>query len=295
MSTRRLGVASFLAAAMLVFGACNNNNTSVVTPGTTSASGPSFTTITPGSITIGSCLDYPPFEKVAPGATRPTGFDIELAEAVAAKLGFDQEHVVWVKANFNNIFTQVAQGRFDVVAAAVTATGKLGRQRAQTVAFSDYYFDSTQGFVINHEKTPDITNTDQLGSGDVIGVQSGTTGEDWAKTNLVPQGVQLKSYVDAPQAFTDLEAGNITGVINDAPSSAEEVSNRPSLTMVQQIDTNESYAFAFAPDNPDLVTAWNAAMRQVFLDGTYLRIFNKYFPGVPVPLGFSPSPNEPAP
>jgi len=295
MSTRRLGVAAFLAAAVLVFAACNNTSTTTPVGGSESPTGQSFTTITPGTITIGSCLDYPPFEKVAPGATRPTGFDIELAEAVAAKLGFDQAHFVWVKANFNNIFSQVAQGRFDVVAAAVTATGKLGRQRGQTVAFSDYYFDSTQGFVINKEKTPDITSTDQLGAGDVVGVQSGTTGEDWAKTHLVPQGAQIKAYVDAPQAFTDLEAGNITGVINDAPSSADEVSNRPSLSMVQQIDTNESYAFAFSQDNPALVTAWNAAMRQAFLDGTYLRIFNKYFPGVPVPLGFSPSPNAPAP
>jgi polar amino acid transport system substrate-binding protein len=275
-----------VAILSIVAAACNNGSRSVP-PASGSSAGPSFTTIKAGFITIGSCLDYKPFETIAPGATRPTGFDVELAEAVAAKLGFDQSHVSWVKANFDNIFTQQAQGRFDVVAAAVTATGKVGHQRAQTVAFSDYYFNSTQGFTVNTTKTPDITTTADLVSGNVVGVQHGTTGADWAITNLQPKGVQIKQYTAAPQAFTDLEAGVITGIINDAPSSAAEVESRPSLSVVQQIDTNEKYAFSFSQDNPQLLAAWNAAQKQVMADGTYAKIFQKYFPGVPVPAEFA--------
>jgi polar amino acid transport system substrate-binding protein len=287
---RRLsGFVALVAILSIVATACNNGSSSSPpgNGGSGGSSGPSFTTIKPGVITIGSCLDYKPFETINPGATRPTGFDVELAEAVAAKLGFDQDHVSWVKANFDNIFTQQAQGRFDVVAAAVTATGKVGHQRAQTVAFSDYYFNSTQAFTVNTDKTPDITTTDDLASGNVVGVQHGTTGADWAITNLQPKGVQIKQYTAAPQAFTDLEAGTITGIINDAPSSAAEVESRPSLSVVQQIDTNEKYAFSFSQDNPDLLTAWNAALKQVMADGTYTKIFQKYFPGVPVPPEFA--------
>jgi polar amino acid transport system substrate-binding protein len=289
---RRLsGLIALVAILSIVATACSNGSSS--TPPANGGSGgspsPSFTTITQGVLTIGSCLDYKPFETVTPGAARPTGFDVELAEAVAAKLGFDQSHVQWVKANFDNIFAQQAQGRFDVVAAAVTATGKIGHQRAQTVAFSNYYFNSTQGFTVNTDKTPDITTTADLASGDVVGVQHGTTGADWAITNLQSQGVQIKQYTAAPQAFTDLEAGAVTGVINDAPSSAAEIESRPSLSMVQQIDTNEQYAFSFSQDNPELLAAWNDALKQVMADGTYTTIFNKYFPGVPVPKEFAAS------
>jgi polar amino acid transport system substrate-binding protein len=287
LNRRLSGIVASVAILSIVAAACNNGSSSTPPANGGSSAGPSFTTITSGVLTIGSCLDYKPFETITPGATRPTGFDVELAEAVAAKLGFDQDHVTWVKANFDNIFTQQAQGRFDVVAAAVTATGKIGHQRAQTVAFSDYYFDSTQGFTVNTTKTPDITTTDDLASGDVVGVQHGTTGADWAITNLAPNGVQIKQYTAAPQAFTDLEAGTITGVINDAPSSAAEVETRPSLSVVQQIDTNEKYAFSFSQDNPELLTAWNAALKQVMADGTYTTIFQKYFPGVPVPPAFA--------
>jgi ABC-type amino acid transport substrate-binding protein len=290
---RRLtGILATVAVLAIVATACNNGSSATPSGGGSSSSGGSsaaFTTIKPGFITIGSCLDYKPFETITPGASRPTGFDVELAEAIAAKLGFDQAHVQWVKANFDNIFAQQAQGRFDVVAAAVTATGKVGHQRAQTIAFSNYYFNSTQGFTVNTDKTPDITSTDDLQSGNVVGVQHGTTGADWAITNLQPQGVQIKQYTGAPQAFTDLEAGAITGVINDAPSSAAEVESRPSLAVVEQIDTNEKYAFSFNQDNADLLAAWNDAMQQVMADGTYTTIFQKYFPGVPVPKEFAAS------
>jgi polar amino acid transport system substrate-binding protein len=289
-SRRVIGLVGVVAALTLIATACGGGGSTASgsNSGAASSGTPTVKTIKPGVLTIGSCLDYKPFETVQPGSTRPTGFDIELAEAIAAKLGFApaDEKVQWVKANFNTIFTAVNQGKFDLVAAAVTATGSTGRQRAQTVDFSDYYYNSLQGFTVNTQKTPDITSTDQLGSGDVVGVQSGSTGEQWAKDNLAPNGVALKTYTAAPAAFTDLEAGGITGVINDAPSSASEVESRPGLEVVQQIDTNEKYAFAFAKGNTQLLDAWNKGLKSVIADGTYQQIFEKYFPGVTVPDEF---------
>jgi ABC-type amino acid transport substrate-binding protein len=282
-----------LVAVVLTMAACGSDNEGGTASGgaASSAAAPTVNTVTPGILTAGSCLDYKPFETVQPGSTRPTGFDVELTEAIAAKLGFTpaEEKVKWVKTNFNTIFTAVNQNKFDVVAAAVTATGSTGKERAQTVDFSDYYFNSTQGFTVNTDQTPDITSTDQLASGDVVGVQSGTTGEQWAKDNLASKGVDIKTYTAAPQAFTDLEAGNITGVINDAPSSAAEIESRPTLDVVQQIDTNEKYAFAFAKGNTQLVDAWNQGLKQVIADGEYATIFQKYFPGVPIPEEFGGS------
>ncbi len=281
MRRRLIGLVAAIALLGLVAAACGKTET----PSGGGSASPSFTTITPGTLTVGSCLDYKPFESVPPGG-QPTGFDVELTKAIAAKLGLT---VAWKKQNFNTIFTAVNQGQFDMVAAAVTATGSVGQKRAQTVDFSDFYYNSLQGFTVNTSKTPDLTTTDGLKSGDVVGVQLGTTGEQWAKDNLVPKGVQLKGYTAAPQAFTDLEAGNITGVINDAPSSAAEVENRPTLKLVQEIDTNEKYAFAFAKGNTALVDAWNQGLKEVIADGTYAKIFTKYFPGVPVPPEFQPS------
>jgi polar amino acid transport system substrate-binding protein len=275
-----------LSAVTVTGASCSNNSTTPPASGTTSPSVAAFETINPGVLTVGSCLDYPPFESVKNGT--PTGFDVELTEAIAAKLGYDQAHVKWVKANFNTIFTAVADGQFDAVAAAVTATGTLGNKRAQTVAFSDYYYDSAQSLAVNTAQTPDITSTDQLGSGDSVGVQKGTTGEQWAIENLQPNGVAVKSFTTAPAAFNDLSAGNITGVINDEPASFAIAATVTDVKVVQPIVTNESYAFAFAPTNTALVSAWNAAQQQVIDDGEYATIFAKYFPGTPVPDPYTP-------
>jgi polar amino acid transport system substrate-binding protein len=285
MRSRLVGIVAVLAVLGLIAGACAEEETPGGGGGGGESPTPAFTTLNEGVLTVGSCLDYKPFESVPPGG-EPTGFDVELTVAIADKLGLTVE---WRKQNFNTIFTAVSQGQFDMVAAAVTATGKVGRERAQTVDFSDFYYNSEQGFTVNTDKTPEIASVDDLKSGDVVGVQVGTTGEQWAKDNLAPNGVQIKGYTAAPQAFTDLEAGNVAGVINDAPSSAAEVEGRPGLEVVQQIDTNEKYAFAFAKDNTALVDAWNEGLKEVIADGTYATIFAKYFPGVQLPTEYQPA------
>jgi polar amino acid transport system substrate-binding protein len=282
LKRRLIGIVAALAVLGLIAAGCAKKEP----PAGGGTGTPGLTTIKSGVLTVGSCLDYKPFESVKPGSTEPTGFDVELTAAIAAKLDLKVE---WVKANFNTIFTQVNQGKFDMVAAAVTATGSVGKKRAQTVDFSDFYFNSQQGFTVNTQQTPDVKSVDDLTSGDVVGVQAGTTGEQWAKDNLAPNGIQIKSYPAAPQAFTDLEAGNIVGVINDAPSSSAEVETRPSLQLVQGIDTNEKYAFAFAKGSTALVQAWNDGLQEVIADGTYATIFTKYLPGVPVPAEFQPA------
>ena len=216
-------------SAIAVTGASCSNGSSSASSAAGSPSSAAFETIHPGVLTVGSCLDYPPFESVKNGT--PIGFDVELFDAIAAKLGYDQDHVKWVKANFNTIFTAVAEGQFDV--------------------------------------------------------QKGTTGEQWAIDHLQPNGVAVKSYTSATDAFRDLSAGNVTGVINDEPASFAIAATMTDVKVVQPIVTNESYAFAFAPTSTALVSAWDDAMKQVMDDGEYATIFAKYFPGTPVPQKYS--------
>ncbi len=252
--------------------------------GATGATGespaPSFTTLEEGVLSVGSCLDYPPFETVKGG--EEVGFDVDMTVEIAGRLGLE---VSWVRADFDTIFTAVAGGQFDMVAAASTIT----EEREQTVDFSSPYYNSRQALVVNTQETPDITSTDQLGEGDVVGVQKGTTGKGWAEDNLQPQGVDVKAFTSATDAFRDLEAGNISAVVNDEPSSAEIIKDLPSLAIVQPIDTNEKYGLAFSPENPGLKDAVNQALADMIADGTYVTIFQKWFPGVEVPPEFQPS------
>jgi polar amino acid transport system substrate-binding protein len=292
VNKRLMGIIGLLALFAIVAAACNQGNdaasggttgTTGATGGTTGTTGaPSFTTIESGVLTVGSCLDYPPFESVKNGDEQ--GFDVDLTEAIAAKMGLT---VKWVRANFDTIFTAVGGHQFDMVAAAVTATGDTGAERAQVVAFSDYYYNSRQSLAVNSDSG--ITSTDQLGAGNSVGVQKGTTGKIWAEDNLAPNGVEIKTYTSATEAFRDLQAGVVDGVINDEPSSAAIIEQFPGTAVVQPIDTNEKYAFAFAKDTPELLAAWNIAQKAVIDDGTYAQLYAKYFPGAPVPEEFQPA------
>jgi ABC-type amino acid transport substrate-binding protein len=241
---------------------------------------PSFSTLTEGRLAVGSCLDYPPFESVEGGDE--VGFDVDLIEEMASRLGLE---VDWVRADFDTIFTAVAGGEFDAVAAASTIT----EEREQVVDFSDPYYNSRQSLVVNTTETPDIAGVADIGEGDVIGVQRGTTGKAWAEDNLVPQGAEVRTFGAAPAAFQDLAAGGVTAVVNDEPSSAEIIMDLEGLEIVEAIDTDEKYGFAFSPENPELRDAMNQALAEVIADGTYQTIFEQYFPGVEVPPEFQPS------
>jgi polar amino acid transport system substrate-binding protein len=241
---------------------------------------PAFKTLHSGVLTVGSCLDYSPFEFTDPKSGELTGFDVEMIDAIAARIGLK---VTWIKANFNTIFTALAANKFDSVAAASTITP----DRLQTVDFTDPYFDSDQSLTVNTDKTPSIKNTDDLKKGDVVGVQKGTTGHDWAVDHLQPNGVVIKSYINAPDAFTDLEAGQIVGVVNDQGSSIAEAAKRPGEKVVQLIVTVEHYGFAVSKDNPELLAAMNLALKDVMSSGEYKTIFKKWFPNNPVPPAYS--------
>jgi polar amino acid transport system substrate-binding protein len=292
----RVWLGALIAVFALIVAACASNDGEgataatggTATSGATSVTGatggtaaiPEFSTITEGKLIVGSCLDYPPFESVKSGDQ--TGFDVDMSEEIASRLGLTVE---WVKADFDTIFTAVAGNQFDMVAAASTITD----EREQVVDFSVPYYNAEQSLTVNAELTPEIKSTDQLKSGDVVGVQKGTTGKIWAEDNLAPKGIVLKTFTDSPPSFQDLEAGNIVGVINDETASVEIIKDLPNLSVVQAIDTGEHYGLAFSPSNPDLREAVNAVLAQIIADGTYQLIYGKYFPPRSLPDEYKPT------
>jgi polar amino acid transport system substrate-binding protein len=291
---RRVRIVAAVSVLALVGAACTKSTPTgggTTTPPSNTGV-PAFTTLETGTLQVASCLDYAPFENVKNG--EPYGFDVDLTDAIAAKIGFDKDHVKWIKANFDTIFTNVAGGSFDVVAAAATATGKLGAKRAQTVTFSNYYYDARLSFAINPVESPAITSWQQLSSGDTVGGQRGSTGLQWAIDNLQPKGVTVKSYQTATDAFRDLSAGDITAAVNDEPSSYAIAETMSEIKVVEAVGAVDKYGFAFAPTNQGLVDAWNYGLARVIADGEYQTIFAKYFPGTPVPPEYTPGFVSPA-
>lgn len=130
-----------------------------------------------------------------------------------------------------------------------------------------------------------IKSVDDLKEGDKIGVQSGTTGEGWAKENLEPKGIVVVPYDDVLLAFSALQAGDVVGVINDLPISQDVVKDQTrGLEIVQEIKTDEQYGFAFSKENTTLRDSVNWALAEVIKDGTYKTVYAKWFGGDPMSM-----------
>jgi len=294
LTKARIWLAALVALFALVVASCAGDDdgggetAATGTTGETAATGatgetgiPEFTTLQEGVLQVASCLDYPPFESIE--GDDEVGFDVDLSEEIASRLGLEVE---WITHDFDTVFTALQGNQFDMVAAASTITD----ERLQIVDFTDPYYASRQSLIVNVEETPDLTTTDQLGEGDVVAVQRGTTGQAWAEENLGPQGVEFKTFTNITPAFQDLEAGNVVGIISDEPQAVSVAGTEfPSLSVVQPIDTDENYGFATSKDNPELTAAANAALAEIIADGTYAQIFERYFPDQEVPPQFQPS------
>ena len=123
-----------------------------------------------------------------------------------------------------------------------------------------------------------ITGVADLGEGHKVGVQSGTTGEGWARENLEPNGVEVVAYDDILLAFSALQAGDVDGVINDLPISQDVVKDETrGLEIVEEIKTDETYGFAFSKDDTVLRDAVNWALAEVIADGTYDKVYETWF------------------
>lgn len=256
----------------LVAAACGDDGAEETTTTTTTAV-PEDLTQVDGVLTVGSDIPWEPFEFYDDDGNL-TGFDVELIEEMASRLGLT---VDWIETDFDTIFTQLATGRFDVVASGTTITP----DRAQQVNFTTAYYLSEQALTVNTAATPDIRSADDLSEGDRVAVQTGTTGEEWALENLEPLGIEVVSFPEAADTYIALEGGQVQAVVFDEASANTEAATRPGLEVVQVITTGEEYGFGVDPARSQLLAELNRVFAEMLDDGTYQAIYDAWFPDAP--------------
>ena len=218
-----------------------------------------------GTIVVGSDIAFAPFEFVEDGENR--GFDIDLMNEIASRLGLEAE---FVNTGFDTLFTQVAAGQFDAGMSAITIT----EEREQTVDFSDPYFAANQAIAAPVEA--DISGPEDL-AGLTVGVQAATTGFEYAQNNFTD--ATITEFPTSEAAFTALRAGQLDAVFIDLPVAAENTADSEDLEVKAEVDTNELYGIAFPPESDNLTQAVNDALQEIISDGTYAEIYSQWFEG----------------
>jgi polar amino acid transport system substrate-binding protein len=230
---------------------------------------------------VGSDVPYPPFEEFGKTKSEFKGFDVELVEALAKKMGRTPE---FIDTSFDTIFRDLAQGKFDMVASATTITA----EREETVDFTNpYYLPSAQSIVVNKGNS-DLKTAKDL-EGLIVGVQQGTTGEEYVEEEIKTK--ELRTFPQGPDTIPALKAGTIDAVVIDRPVAENIIAADSGLEISGGIETEEQYGFVVQQGDEELLDELNEALKEVIESGEYKTIYTKWF-HKPVPPGIGTTTHE---
>jgi ABC-type amino acid transport substrate-binding protein len=219
------------------------------------------------TLTVGSDVPYPPFEQGK--APNYTGFDIEIVEALAERIGRTAE---FQDTSFDTIFRDLAQGKFEMVASATTITP----EREETVDFTHPYYLSEQALLV--KEGSDVKTVEDL-EGLTVGVQQGTTGQEFSEEETGAD--EVRAYPEGPDAVNALNAGTVDAVVIDLPVAEDAVSKQGGVEISTAIPTDEQYGFVVAEGEEELLDELNKALEGIKDDGTYAEIYEKWFKRAP--------------
>jgi polar amino acid transport system substrate-binding protein len=234
--------------------------------------------IDPSMISVGTMGDAKPYAFTTADGNF-AGFDIELFLNVAERIGFKKDQVVFTGQEFSALMPSVANGRFDVAAAAIGTTDK----RKQTVDFSDGYL---AGFLTI--MTPDASIKDAAGlKGKRVGVVQGTLQEIYAEKNFA--GADLVKFPDNNSAVSGLNNGTVDAHFLDYEAAKDYTTRYPDLKVAVNIPSFDAPAgFVVRKGNDALRAALNQGLHEAMADGTWKTLHEKWFPGTPMPDAYLP-------
>lgn len=226
--------------------------------------------LTPGTLLVGSDIPFPPFEFGKKG--NYDGYDVDLVRAMAKKLRL---RVKWRDTPFDTIFWDLKSREFDLVASATTITP----ERRRVVSFSKPYYDAQQSLVVPPGSAIDsVRDLD----GSVVGAQDGTTGEYFAKEET--KAAKVIEFPNGPAAIRALRNGRVEATIIDQPVAQLALNEgQGGIEIAQNISTGERYGLAVSKATPRLLRGINWALRKVKADGTFKRLYRKWFGIEPPP------------
>lgn len=272
---RRVVAGTVAAVAALTLTACAFGSSGAA--GIPSADDNPYGLITPGQIRVASLGDAKPYT-FTDESGEFTGFDVELFTDVAGRIGIDD--VVFTGQDFSGLLAAVANGQFDVGVAAIGIT----EEREQTVDFSDGYL---AGYLtVMASPDAEIADADDL-AGKRLGVVQGTLQEAYAVKNFTD--TELVRFPDNNAAISAVNSGSIDAHFLDY-EAAKEYAEQYGLENAIDIPSFDAPAgFAIAEGNDAFKDALNEALHAAMEDGTWKELYQKWFPGSPMPEQYLPS------
>jgi polar amino acid transport system substrate-binding protein len=242
-----------------------------------------------GKLLICSDIPYPP-QEFYDTQGNPQGLDVEIGNAIAARLGLQPQ---WINSVFDTIIAAVQGGKCDIIISAMNIT----TDRNKSVSMIPY-FQAGQGILVQKGNPQNINTQDDL-CGQSVAAESGTTEafylsgtSDYAGKGLPAECAKIGK--SAPKLVTtqkdtdallQLQTGKVVAYMADSPVAAYYVVQHPDqFQLVGQIVEPVVEGIAMPCSETDCTnaplspvgTAVKAALQSMIADGTYMNILNKW-------------------
>jgi polar amino acid transport system substrate-binding protein len=227
-----------------------------------------------GKILIGTDSSYAPSEFLASDGKTVIGFDVDLFNAAAAKLGLTTE---WRSAVFDAIIPAVQSGKYEVGVSSFT----INNERKQQVNMVSYFSAGTQWGT--KKGNPSGVQPDNA-CGKKIAVQTNTVQdtEDLPKrqTECKSAGkpaITIDRYQRQDQATASVVSGKDDAMLADSPVVAYAVKQtNGQLELLGDIYDSAPYGYVVKKDQTEFAQAIAGAVSALISDGTYKRILTKW-------------------
>lgn len=220
-----------------------------------------------GTLRIAMEGTYPPFNYKDAKSGQLAGYDVDVANLLAARLGVKP---VFVSTEWSAILAGLAAGKYDVIVSQVGITAK----RQEAFDFSTPYTYSNPQLIVRKNDTANYASLADL-KGKKLGVGQGSVYEQQAKAI---GGIDVKSYPGAPENLQDLAVGRVDAALNDSLMVAYLLSNSAlPIKAGARVGQVERMGVALQKGNPALKAALDKALADAGADGSLAKISVKWF------------------
>ncbi|WPE22991.1 ABC transporter substrate-binding protein [Shinella zoogloeoides] len=228
---------------------------------------------TAGKLNFTISLAYPPMEYNDAGSTELKGFDIDLAKAIAERLGLTAE---FQNVEFPQLIPQVVTGRSDMIITAFS--DKVERQTQ--LDFIDY-FKTGNVFYSSIDHQDEIKTEADL-CGKTVAVATGTSWVTWAEElgKLICPADKLITVIQIPtqaEHIMQIRQGRAQASVIGLEGLLDLMKQEPGkFYQIGEVGDVNHYGIAFAKANGELRDAVHATLDALKADGTYAQILDRH-------------------
>lgn len=221
-----------------------------------------------GTLIVGFDQDFPPMGFVGDDGEY-TGFDLELAQEVAKRLGLEYkaQPIAWDSKDM-----ELESGNIDCIWNGFTMTG-----REDDYTWTEPYMANQQVFVVANDS--DINSQADL-AGKIVEVQADSSAEAALKEapELTATFKELLTTADYNTAFMDLEQGTVDAIAMDVIVAGYQIQQRNAdFKILDDSLSEEEYGVGFKKGNTELRDKVQSTLEEMAEDGTLQEVSEKWF------------------